>query len=379
MPEAHIPLKNEQDGALRNCPDIKYSCCSRNDFLETQNLWAEQVQNIKGYLTKVFRIIQKLIMIQSSLVGTAQKVSTYDHDQCKMIDITFFNPPVQFDQVYSYLNVAFQSMAYIQKGFYCTICDYKYHEFLMIKGDFSRLSVQISRKSCNDLIYRFKEFLMYKSYYFDSFLTNAARLFNCVEGEDKYNFDSAYVSQYQEIRSCIETGANCDIICNEFRFAGYSDLFMGDLKKYEEFHEAFVKFAEKENINIDEISDEVLIPDYSLDSNDFFKPNIERSELEQQELNYSQLSKMNVFVEEEGLDLFGTASNSNYFLMDQYSSLEKARIFNSQGEDDEPNSLMASGIKNTPLEEAHNATLGPDGLTEAQLGKNKLLSMLIKS
>ena len=52
-----------------------------------------------------------------------------------------------------------------------------------------------------------------------------------------------------------------------------------------------------------------------------------------------------VFVEEDGLDLFGTAANSNYFLMDQYSSLEKARIFNSQGEDDEPNSLMASGIK----------------------------------
>lgn len=369
LTDAQPPSKEDQDGALRNCPEIKYSCCSRNDFIESQRLWNQQVNVIKGYLTKVFRIIQKLVMIQSSLMGVAQKAVSLDHDQCKMVDITFFGPPVQFDEVYSYLMTAFQSMAYIQKGFYCTICDYKNHEFLMIKGDFSRLSVQISQKSCNDLIYRFKEFLMYKTYYFDSFLTNAARLFNCVEGSEVHNFDSSYISQYQEFKSCIETGNNCQIICNEFRLGGFSELFMGDVHKYEQFHDAFLTFAEKQKISIQEITNQVVIPDYSFESNDFFKPDIQRSELEEQELNYSQVSNMNVFVADSGIDLFGTASESNYFLVDQYSGIEKARIFNSQGDHDEPNSLMAKGIKDTPIEEAHNASLEADGLTQDQTGR----------
>ena len=368
--EAHRPEKNDQDGALRSCPEIEFSCCSRNDFLRSQQLWEENILNIKGYLTKIFRIIQKMIMLQSSLIQTAQQASTLQNKKCQEVDITFFNPPIPFKEVYSYLMAAFQSMAHIQKGFYCTICDAKNQPFLMMKQDFSRLAVKISEKSCNDLIYRFKEFVMYKSYYFDNFLTNAVKLFNCVEDSEEYSFESSYVSQYQEIKSCVETGNNCHIVCNEFRLGGVSDLFMGDLHKYEEFHQNFLNFSAKHKINVSEITDQVFIPEYTLEGNDFFKPKGELSLLEQQELNYGQVSNMNVIVGKDGIDLFGISENSNYFLMDQASNIEKNRIFDTSNE--KGDSLLAQGVPETQAELAHDQMLEADGLTIAQNGKTLL-------
>lgn len=369
LPEPHPPSAKDQDGAQRSCPGIEHSCCSRDDFVQSQALWEKQVLVVKGYLTKIFRIIQKLIMLQSSLLEVAQQASTLEHDQCKMIDVTFFNPPVPFNEVYSYLMAAFQSMAYIQKGFYCTICDARNHPFLLIKKDVTRTYVQISRKSCNDLASRFKEFLMYKTYYFDSFLTNAARVFNCVEKTDTYNFDSSYMTQYQEIRSCVENGQNCEIVCNEFRLGGFSDLFMGNVRQFEAFHADFLRFAAKLKIDVAAITDEVFIPDYSFDSNDFFKPSEARSALEESELGYYQLSKMNILVGEDGVDLFGTAENSNYFLMSQYSNIEKTRIFNGFSDSEGPDSLLGKGIEDTPMEKEHMAKLAADGLTVDQSGR----------
>ena len=362
--EAHRPEKTDQDGALRRCPEIEYSCCSRDDFLRTQQLWEENLLNVKGYLTKIFRIIQKMIMLQSSLVQVAQKASTLENKKCSEIDITFFNPPISFKEIYSYLMAAFQSMAYIQKGFYCTICDAKNQPFLMVKQDFSRLSVQISEKSCNDLIYRFKEFIMYKTYYFDNFLVNATKLFNCVDETQEFQFEPSYTSQYQEIKSCVETGNNCHIVCNEFRLGGFSSLFMGDIHDYEKFHDSFLDFSSKYKIDINEITNEVLVPDYSFTDNDFFKQKEELGELEQQELNYGRVSNMSIIIGKEGIDLFGTAENSNYFLMDQSSSIEKNRIYNISNEGGD--SLLEKGIPETPLEQAHNKVLEADGLTHEQ-------------
>ena len=153
---AKEPPIEEQDGGKRFCPGMEYTCCSRDDFLKSGKLWGENSIKIKGYLTKIFRIIQKIVMMQSSFIEIAQSVSTRENEYCKKIDSTFFNAPVPFDEIYSYLKTAFQSMAFVQKGFYCTICDVKNHKYMMLEQDFSRLMVAMSENSCNDLIHYFK-------------------------------------------------------------------------------------------------------------------------------------------------------------------------------------------------------------------------------
>lgn len=365
LSEAQAPAKTDQDGALRFCPQISESCCSRDDFIVSQRLWNEDLLNIKGYLTKAFRIIQEINLLQSSLIQIAQQTSEGSHPDCKMVDITFFNPPFPFDEAYSYLTSAFQSMAYIQKGFYCTICDGDMQKYMMIPLEFSRLGLHISKKSCDDLVMRFKEYIMYKTYYLDSFYTNASRLFNCVNNDSIYNFTAEYQPQYQEIRRCVETGEKCELVCQEFRFGGYTELFMGDLSKYEAFHAHFIAFLEKVNVDHKRVTDQVLVPEYSMQCNDFFRPNYEKSDLEKDTVNVGRVSDMEVYVKDEGIDLFGTAQISGYFVSDQSSGLEKARLYNNL-ETNHPGSLLEKGVPETEAEREHYNQMAPDGLSVAQ-------------
>lgn len=337
---AKEPPLEEQDGGMRFCEGMEYTCCSRDDFLKSKHMWGENSVKIKGYLTKIFRIIQKIVMMQSSFIEIAQSVSTRENEYCKKIDSTFFNAPVPFDEIYSYLKTAFQSMAYVQKGFYCTLCNVENHKYMMVEQDFSRLMIAMSEKSCNDLVHYFKEFIMYKVYYLDPFILNANFMFNCVEDTDKYEYKFDYQATYQEIKHCIEKGKGCGNVCREFRFGKSSEMFMGDLKKYEEFLENFESFAERVNVDLNMQNEELYVPEYTFDDAEFFKSDQEFTPLKKKELNYGRISDYQLLVFNDGIDIFGTAENSNYFLTDQTTTMEKTRIFNTNvGEGETPSIL----------------------------------------
>lgn len=337
---AKEPPLEEQDGGRRFCEGMEYTCCSRDDFLKSKHMWADNSVKVKGYLTKIFRIIQKIVMMQSSFIEIAQSVSTRDNEYCKKIDSTFFNAPVPFDEIYSYLKTAFQSMAFVQKGFYCTLCDVKNHKYMMLEQDFSRLMIAMSEESCNDLVHYFKEFIMYKVYYLDPFILNANFMFNCVEDTDKYQYKFDYQVTYQEIKHCIEKGKGCGNVCREFRFGKSSEMFMGDLSKYEEFLENFESFAERVNVNLEMENEELYVPEYSFEDAEFFKSDQEFTPLKKEELNYGRLSDYQIVVFPEGVDIFGTAENSNYFLTDQTTTMEKTRIFNTNVGEGETSSIL---------------------------------------
>ena len=105
------------------CPSIKESCCSRLDFQKTQRLWDSKALNIKLYLTKIFKSIQKITVLQSSLLQLAKNVREKDTDKCREVDFTFFNSPIKYNQVYFYLQNALEAFAFMQRGFYCMLCD----------------------------------------------------------------------------------------------------------------------------------------------------------------------------------------------------------------------------------------------------------------
>ena len=337
---AKEPPIEEQDGGLRFCPEMEYTCCSRDDFLKSKKLWEKNVVKIKGYLTKTFRIIQKIVMMQSAFIHVAQDKANGDNQYCKMVDTTFFNAPVPFDEIYSYLKTSFQSMAFVQKGFYCTLCNVKNHKYMMVEQDMSRLMIAMSEKSCNDLIHYFKEFLMYKVYYLDPFILNANFLFNCIVGEDKYNYKFDYQATYQEIKNCLEHEKGCGNVCREFRFGQSSQMFMGDLKKYEEFLATFEDFARQSKVDMSMSEEELYVPEYTFEDGLFFKSDQDFNYFMKRELNYSAINNHQILVFNDGIDIFGTANNSNYFLTDQTTTMEKTRIFNTNVGEGETASIM---------------------------------------
>ena len=305
-------------------------------------------------------------MYQSSMIEMSAKVSHKENAFCSKIDTTFFNPPVSFDKIYDYLKSSFQSMAFIQKGFYCTICDGKNQDFIMQQKENSRLTVGISQKSCTDLVYRFKEFILYKVYYLDPFMVNANYLYNCMENTDQYSYKPEYNSHFMEVKECLENGGDCTQICNDFRLGGMSELFLGDLKKYEVFYENFNKFLKIGNVEEDSES-EIIIPEYSVNGTDFFVSEHELSLLEQQELNAGHISSMEIHTSENGIDIFEEAKTANYYLMDQYANIEKNRIYNTNP-NDENNSLMAHGFA-TQIKDEHKVNVD----IKVDLGKKDLI------
>ena len=346
---AKVPPPEEQDGAARFCNGIELTCCSRDDFLKSKNMWGKNSVKVKGYMTKIFRIIQKLVMLQSSFIEVARDMVNDSNPFCAKIDTTFFNSPVPFDEIYSYLKTAFQSMAFLQKGFYCTLCNAENHRFMNIAQDPVRFMMVMSEKSCNDLIYYFKEFIMYKVYYLDPFIKNATHMFNCHAGEEKYKFDIDYQATYPEIKTCVEHGIGCNNVCREYRFGKSSDLFMGDLAKYETLLANFEEFAKEKNQSIEFTNEELYVPEYTFDNAEFFQPDTELYQFEKIELNQGKISAYQILVYKDGIDLFGTAANSNYFLTDQETTMEKTRIFNTNvGESDSP-SLMGDETGDTAL------------------------------
>ena len=97
-------------------------------------------------------------------------------------------------------------------------------------------------------------------------IINSNFLFNCVEDTDAYNFEFKYKATYDDIQLCLENGtvASCEFVCKEFRFAGVSDMFIGQLEDYLQYLKNFEHIASKLNPDINLESNEIVITDEEL-------------------------------------------------------------------------------------------------------------------
>ena len=379
IPEAVKLSSSAQLASTRNCPTIKHSCCSEEDFTTTQSLWKTNLHNIKGYLTKVIRIIQKILMTQTALIDIAHQHDQDDFDQCQAVDITFFNPPVGFTEIHMYLQAAYKSMAFLQKGFYCSICDAENHRFLMLKGDGPSREVRVSRKSCNDLIYYFKEFIMFKTYYFDAFALNMTRLRNCINRSDEPLFSPDYGVSYQEFKSCIEHDRNCEVVCNQFRVGGASRLFLGNLFQYENILDDMAQIFQRHKVDVLDVPSQIVVPDYKVKYFEFFRQPEQLSDFHKDELKPWRFYLTKTVTADDGLDLFGTAQNSNYFLTDQYTSIEKNRIFDNSPGNGGNDSLLSSGQFHSEQEQKRRQEPVGTVAKKSKQGQNELEDQLAQA
>lgn len=213
-------------------------------------------------------------------------------------------------------------MAFIQKGFYCTICDLEYQKFIAVKQEPDKLMMVMSDKSCNELTNFFREFLKYKIYFLDPFIINANFMLNCNGDTDKFKYDFDYQVTYGEIKSCIEEDEHCSNVCREFRFGKSTDMFMGDLSKYEKFLANFEEFAANKNPDMNVNSEDLYIPEYDFADSEFFTIETEEHEFEKIDLEVGNVSNYQILINDNGIDIFGTAERANYSLTADETILE---------------------------------------------------------
>lgn len=298
-----------------HCPGIEYSCCSFKDFQLSRSTWEKKVEGIKRYLTKMFRIIQKTTVLQGSLLQIASAISGKTSKSCKQIDSTFFNNPIHYDEIYYYLQNALDSFAFMQKGFYCAICDAKNHEYLGLIREPTRKVAIMNVKFCNDLIFFFREFIMFKVFFIDPMIVNTNYLLNCYEDTDKYTYKFEYMTEYQMIEDCVEKGENCEFVCKEFRFGASSELFMGNLGKFYEFYKNIENVLTKFNPAIEnDIDGEFKVDEEEYPTELFTDFGILENSESHNLLKDFNLSLYEINIEAKGINLFDISDHSNYFL-----------------------------------------------------------------
>ena len=304
------------------CPGIEYSCCTREDFQLTIDMWNKKSDNLKRYLTQLFKVIQKTSILQGSLINLAGSLENskrrHESAACREVDFTFFNSAIKYDEIYFYIQNALESFAFMQKGFYCTICDAKMHQYLGIDTDPARRVAIIDNKFCNDLIFFFREFIIFKVDFLDTLVKNANYLFNCYEGvEDKYHFNRHYNMTYYNVEACTERGEHCEYLCKEFKFGSTSELFIGSLKDYYDFFKKLEQTVKHFDNKVNEDLDDEFYLDKREFSEEFFaEPIIVNEPNTKFLLKDFNMTNWEINIELRGINLFDIAAHSNYFLTD---------------------------------------------------------------
>ena len=306
----------EQVNTDNFCPNLSSTCCTTEDFSLTRDMWKQNVHHIRVYLTQIFRVLQKVSMVQNSIIQYMPKIQARKHPSCRKIDSTFFNSPVKFDEMHFYIRNALEAFAYIQKGFYCTICDPHKHPFFSSKINYGRYFVQLSYKSCDDLMFFFREFLAYKVYFFDPLVKSFNLVLNCIHENDEEYFGNDHFVSYQGVSDCLLNKNYCFKVCKEFRMGASSNLFIGKLTEYRrllnKMEEVISEMSKKT-----QVFDELEILDQEVPGEFFARTNDTLIMNNLNLLKDSNVSRYEILFAEQGIDLFYAAVTSNYFVTDE--------------------------------------------------------------
>ena len=319
--------KVEKVNSENFCPNLKETCCTAEDYDLTREMWRKNSKNLKRYLTQMFRIIQKITIIQSSLIQFMTKIQSKDTPTCKRIDSTFLNSPIKYDDVYFYIRNAFEAFAYLQKGFYCMICDPNAHRKFESKINYGRFFVEISENSCQDIIFFFREYLGYKVFFLDPLFKTMAQIINCVQDTNEVFFDNSHVASYQAVTDCLENKNYCYKVCKEFRMGISSNLFIGKLPQFQKLLKKMQEVMKELTLEEDPLNELDLITEEI--PNEFFFPRNDTIVVNNMNiLKDSNLSKAEVLFSNKGLDIFQIAINSNYFMVTEMNLDQIQKNFN---------------------------------------------------
>lgn len=57
------------------CPAMKYTCCTIEDFIQAGEQWESSANRIKIYVTQIYKSIQKINSMQSSLLMISNQLT----------------------------------------------------------------------------------------------------------------------------------------------------------------------------------------------------------------------------------------------------------------------------------------------------------------
>ena len=310
---------NEMKEYLSNdyCPSLKYSCCTKDDFENSNKMWQKVKEKVKFFTTKVYRMIVKMTTIKTTLLQTEHLIKNKNVSVCKNLNFDVFNKNINNQDVFFYLQNSLDSFVFLQKGFYCLICDSKYHKYLEFDNIGFSKRITISENFCNDIIFYFREFLIFKKNYIDPVLFETDKLNGCVNDEENYKPNYLYEMYASNITDCVEDGKNCQFLCNTFVFGSSGSLLIGGIENYEKFFYQTHNISSKLGLEKDlDEEDQGKIQNYLntlKTADDKFFETVKDS--------IYDLSNLEIIIQPEGINMFLVSKNSNYLINDDVKNI----------------------------------------------------------
>lgn len=247
--QGHEIAKEEK---LEMCPMIQNSCCQKSDQLKIFENWIsnEEGKNLKMRFDKNFdtyskllenleEVIEKVSFIYSKLTGPKNcKILSQKILQFKIKDIS---PKIKnsIRNMYEFLHDSY-------KGFYCTLCNADFQEFINVK----KKKFIFAQHFCRNIIVNSLHVLLYFHVDMVKYLNLVSRFMtNCdLDGEFKYlEVDKNYLFTVspeikdnlyncKSFRNHPEWFAHCSNICYQFSPVDFTEFFEPHVFKINQYN-----------------------------------------------------------------------------------------------------------------------------------------------
>jgi hypothetical protein len=336
------------------CPLIKKSCCSAWDYQKSNELWQKKVDNIRKYVTTIHEQIMQIYLLSKSFGSFKSEVTKSKHPICKEIDFNSMAVNYSNLNIYHLLKGAFEAFAFLQKGFYCTICNFETFRFFKVNEvNMTQPSIQISRESCSDFIYFLKDLINFKSNFIDNLFKNVKMIKVCLGKENEQEIDLSIYDNTGLVDDCLKNQKRCEFLCKKISFGSSGELILGKLGSYIDF------FKDAKDLFQTDSFDENIRKLENIDSN-FFSENPKSSK---------NISNWRVKISKSGLNLFKNAKFSNYSIKVNNSnlSLEQEIVQSLKGRTKFPQLKIDSEKEKIDIGDQKKTDLGQENIENQEL------------
>lgn len=239
---------------MEMCPLIKETCCIKEDQLQMFGNWdaGKEGERIKKQFQGTFLIYEALFKQLKIVHGFArqveEKLMAKKISNCKFLAnrIKSFRAPLIYKKLKKHFVKMEKFMMDSYKGFYCSLCDYKNHKYIQVKG--SRFIY--SEGFCRDMTEATLIPLLYFHSHVNKLLNLVTRFMTSCDFKGEFKLDIPIKKEHQfktdpkifkELDEC-KTFRNkkrwfvyCGDICNKFNVMKFEPFFEPNKLKIAEY------------------------------------------------------------------------------------------------------------------------------------------------
>ena len=239
---------------MEMCPLVKETCCEKEDQLQIFGNWeaGKERERIEKQFSATFLIYEALFKQLKIIHGFArqveEKLAAKKISNCKFLAnrIKSFRAPLIGKKLKKHFVKMQKFMVDSYKGFYCSLCDYKNHKYIVVKGS----KFVYSEGFCRDMTEATLIPLLYFHSHINKLLNLVTRFMTSCDFKGEFKLDIPIKKEFifktdpkifKELDEC-KTFRNkkrwfvyCGDICNKFNVMKFDPFFEPNKLKIAEY------------------------------------------------------------------------------------------------------------------------------------------------